>query len=107
MKIFQFVVILYLRKQFFLIFAPAKSGEIDLARESAFFALFLDCELAHSQMKGRLLKGSCFHCYVGVFFTQHNQWSIPVIHYFSFQGVQAQQSEIRISLGGSALSASL
>ena len=107
MKIFQFVVILYLRKQFFPIFAPAIPGEIGTARESAFFALFLDCELAHSQMKGRLLKGSCFHCYVGVFFTQHNQWSSPVIHYFSFQGVQAQQSEIRISLGGSALSASL
>ena len=28
----------------FPIFAPAKSGEIDLARESAFFALFLDGE---------------------------------------------------------------
>ena len=28
----------------FPIFAPAKSGEIDLARESAFFALFLDSE---------------------------------------------------------------
>jgi hypothetical protein len=34
----------------FPIFAPANSGEIDLARESAFFALFLDCELAHSQL---------------------------------------------------------
>ena len=29
----------------FPIFALAKSGEIDLARESAFFALFLDNEL--------------------------------------------------------------
>ena len=29
----------------FPIFAPAKSGEIDLARESAFFALFLEGEL--------------------------------------------------------------
>ena len=28
----------------FPIFAIAKSGEIDLARESAFFALFLDSE---------------------------------------------------------------
>ena len=36
--------------QFFPIFALAKTGEIDLARESAFFALFLDCELAHSQL---------------------------------------------------------
>jgi len=32
------------------IFVPAISGEIDLARESAFFALFLTSELAHSQM---------------------------------------------------------
>ena len=92
-----------LPKRNYTYFCNAFPGEIGTARESTFFALFLDCELAHSQMKGRLLKGSCFHCYVGVFFTQHNQWSSPVIHYFSFQGVQAQQSEIRISLGGSAL----
>ena len=33
-------------KEFFPIFVPAISGEIDLARESAFFALFLNGELA-------------------------------------------------------------
>ena len=31
----------------FPIFAPAKTGEIVAARESAFFALFLDCEPRH------------------------------------------------------------
>jgi hypothetical protein len=35
----------------FPIFALANSGEIDLARESAFFALFLVGELAHSLRK--------------------------------------------------------
>ena len=47
MKIFQFVVILYLRKQFFPIFAPAISGKIGVARESTFFALFLSSKLGH------------------------------------------------------------
>lgn len=44
----------------FPIFAPANSGEIDLARESAFFALFLVSELAHSQIGKRIKRGCVF-----------------------------------------------
>jgi len=94
-------------KEILPIFAPAKMGEIVSARESAFFALFLVGELAHSLTKRGILKGGCFRCDVCVISsTKHTQWSIPVIHYFSFQGVQALPTEIRISLGGSALFAS-
>jgi len=40
-----FSTIFLLQKINFPIFAPAKTGEIVLARESAFFALFLSSEL--------------------------------------------------------------
>ena len=53
----------------FLIFAPAKSGEIDLARESAFFALFLRGELGQFTNEKRLLKDVCFCCYVALIHT--------------------------------------
>ncbi len=103
MKIFQFVVILYLQKQFFPIFAPVIPGKIGAARESAFFALFFSSELAQSQMKrgfeGWLLSLLCL-C---IHNTLHKQWSISIIFIFLFMGVQAQLLEIRISLGGSAL----
>ncbi len=87
----------------FPIFAPAKTGEIVEARESAFFALFFSSELAQSQMKrgfeGWLLSLFCL-C---IHNTLHKQWSISIIFIFLFMGVQAQLLEIRISLGGSAL----
>ena len=85
-------------------FCLAIPGEIGAARESAFFALFLVGELAHSQTKRGILKDDCFHCGVCIIsYSKHTQWSNLVIHYFSFQGVQALPTEIRISLGGSAL----
>jgi len=49
----------------FPIFALANSGEIDLARESAFFALFLDCESSQFILKNKdNREGKCFRCCV-------------------------------------------
>ena len=45
---------------------------------------------------------SCFRCYVCILIYSHTAEQYH-IHYFAFMGVQAQPSEIRISLGGSAL----
>jgi len=50
-----FSTIFLLQKINFPIFAPAKTGEIDLARESAFFALFLHSELAQFAGKSKNL----------------------------------------------------
>jgi len=86
----------------FPIFAPAKTGEIVAARESAFFALFLIGEsgqFAQEEVKRR----GCFRCYVASNQTQHNQRSKSFIHIFLLVGDQTQPIEIRISLGGSAL----
>ena len=99
--------VFYLHNPFSLYICAAIPRESGVDRESAFFALFLVGELAHSLTKRGILKGGCFRCDVCVISsTKHTQWSIPVIHYFSFQGVQALPTEIRISLGGSALFAS-
>ena len=69
-------------------------------RESAFFALFLDCELAHSLMKRGILKGDCFHCCVCVdLSTKHKQWSSPIIHYFSFHGSASPTVENKDKFG--------
>ena len=83
-------------------FCPAILGKIGVARESAFFALFLIGEsgqFAQEEVKRR----GCFRCYVASNHTQHNQRSKSLIHIFLLVGVQTQPIEIRISLGGSAL----
>ena len=67
---------------FLCIFAPAKPRENGMAKESAFFALFLACESAQ------------FAQYVGIemeeapiiMLVKHNQWSIIHIHYFTYYG---------------------
>ena len=74
-----------------------------MARESAFFALFLSSESAQFAQKWEYWVDWCFHCYVVFEYAQHKQWSSTYIHYFTFMGVQTQLLEIRISLGGSAL----
>ena len=89
-------------KENICIFASAIPGEIGMARESAFFALFLIGEsgqFAQEEVKRR----GCFRCYVASNHTQHNQRSKSLIHIFLLVGVQTQPIEIRISLGGSAL----
>ena len=79
---------------FYPIFAPAISGEIDLARESAFFALFLSSEsgqFAWSEWNNGLMNAFA----VVLVYCLHNikQRSITLSVTFHFMGVQTQLLE--------------
>ena len=67
--------------QNFPIFAPAILGEIGVARESAFFALFLDGESGQFNKKEVKRRG-CFRCYVASNQAQHKQRSSTFIRIF-------------------------
>ena len=92
----------------FPIFAPAKSGEIDLARESAFFALFLACESGQFIWITRNIGLMNAFAVTSVFFL-HNinggAWPYPLFCY-SWES-RPNRLKIRIRLGGSALFAYL
>ena len=64
----------------FPIFALAKSGEIDLARESAFFALFLGGESGQfTNSIKRIIRRTAVFTVMFVFvYTQHKQWSVTL-----------------------------
>jgi hypothetical protein len=90
------------QNQILRIFAPAKTGEIVSARESAFFALFLSSESAQFAQEGGKGKRGAFAVMFMYAFAQHKQRSKPLSIIFLLMGVQTQLLEIRISLGGSA-----
>ena len=70
----------------FPIFAFANSGEIDLARESAFFALLLTSELGHFTTKRGIMKGGCFRCCVWVLTIPNINSGVILLSIFFFSG---------------------
>ena len=71
-----FSTIFLLQKINFPIFAPANPRENGLARESAFFALCLKGELAHSQHEKENEGKDCFRCYVCISLYIHKRRSM-------------------------------
>ena len=101
---FPLFFVFYLFNSISLYICTVNPRENGLARESAFFALFLDCDLhTHKRKKEDEEENGCFHCYDCIPLYIHIRWSSPLFNISFFTGVQAQQSEIKISLGGSAL----